>query len=174
MELLINKAKVEAILQVAVGVNEQEFNNYIREAQDFDLKPLLCEKFYFQLIENKGDSGVFQKALDGGSYEYEGANYETRGFADVLAYFTYARFYRKSNNVSTSFGFVTKTSPHSQPISTEEKNNMFYSYRKDAGTIYEDVKKFIERNISDYESWNDCSENCKEKKTSNFKTKVIK
>ena len=58
MELLINKAKVSEILQVAIGYNEDEFNVFIREAQDFDLKPMLCEKFYFELLEKKEDADV--------------------------------------------------------------------------------------------------------------------
>lgn len=174
MELLINKAKVSEILQVAIGYNEDEFNVFIREAQDFDLKPMLCEKFYHLLVKNKSDNDKWQKALDGGVYTYEGYEVEFRGLADVLAYFTQARFIRKSNNVSTSHGFVTKITPHSQPLTTDDKNNMYYKYKKDANIIFTDVKKFIERNISNYESWNDCNDNCNEVKKSKFKTRVVK
>ena len=174
MELLINKAKVSEILQVAIGYNENEFNVFIREAQDFDLKPMLCEKFYHLLVKNKTDDDKYQKALDGGKYIHDNYELEFRGLADVLAYFTQARFIRKSNNVSTSHGFVTKTTSHSQPLTTEEKNNMYYKYKKDANIIFADVKKFIERNISNYESWNDCNDSCNESKSSTFKTRVVK
>lgn len=174
MELLINKAKVSEILQVAIGYNEDEFNVFIREAQDFDLKPMLCEKFYHLLVTNKDDNDKWQKVLEGGDYTYDDYEVDFRGLAGVLAYFTYARFYRKSNNVSTSHGFVNKTTPHSTPLTLEEKNNMYYKYKKDANIIFADVKKFIERNISDYESWNNCNENCVESKSSTFKTRVLK
>jgi len=173
MELLINKVKVAEILQVAIGYNETEFNVFIREAQDFDFKPMVCERFYYELLQQKADAGAFQKVLEGGNYTNDGIEYYTRGIADVLAYFTYARFIRKANNVSTSHGFVTKTNPHSQPLSMDEKNNMYYKYKKDANIIFSDVKKFIEQNISDYENWNDCNENCTEVKKSTFKTRVI-
>lgn len=173
MVLLINKAKVSEILQVAIGYNEDEFNVFIREAQDFDLKPLLCEDFYFELLEKKEDA-EWKLLIDGGDYQYNGKNYSFRGIGDVLAYFTYARFYRKSGNVSTSHGLVNKTTPHSTPLTTEEKNNMYYKYKKDANVIFEDFKNFIERNISTYQSWNSCYEGCVQtRSTSGFQTRVI-
>ena len=172
MELLINKAKVAAILQVAIGFNDAEFEVFIREAQDFDLKPLLCEDFYFELVAKKEDE-YWKKLIDGGDYEFEEKPFFFRGFADVLSYFTYARFIRKSNGVSTSHGFVNKTTPHSTPLDTAEKNNLYYKYKKDANIIFEDVKKFIERNIETYPSWNECGNSCETVK-SGFKTRVIK
>ena len=69
-----------------------------------------------ELVKNKSDNDNYQKVLDGGKYDYDDYEVEFRGLADVLAYFTYARFIRKSNNVSTSHGFVTKTTTHSQPF----------------------------------------------------------
>ena len=174
MVLLINKDKVAAVLQVAIGYNASEFNVFIREAQDFDFKPLVCEEFYYDLIENREDD-VWKKIIEGGDYQYNTRTYSFRGLEDVLSYFTYARFILKSNNVSTSHGFVTKKSPHSEPLSLDEKRNHYYKYKSEANLILEDVKKFIERNISDYPSWNSCNDNCSgSSRTGGFKTHVIK
>ncbi|MCG8212923.1 hypothetical protein J2Q11_08705 [Tenacibaculum finnmarkense genomovar finnmarkense] len=173
MELLmINKQKVADILQVAIGYSEKEFNVFIDEAQNFDFKPIVNEKFYYELLSKKEDGDVWQKLLDGGPYTFEGSTYYTKGIAHVLAYFTYARFIRKSNNVSTSHGFVTKTNSHSTPLSLDEKNNMYYKYKADANIILTDIKTFIERNISDYPSWNSDT-NCTTKNKRRFKTSVL-
>lgn len=172
MELLTNKAKISQILQVAIGYDEQEFNVFIREAQDFDLRPLLCEDFYFELVA-KREEAAWTKLIDGGEYTYEENPFFFRGFADVLAYFTYARFILKCNYVSSSHGFTIKKTPHSEPMSLEEKRNMYYKYKKDANIILKDVSTFIERNIDSYSSWSSCDE-CSSTKTSGFKTKVIK
>lgn len=174
MVLLINKAKVSEILQVAIGYNDDEFNVFIREAQDFDLKPLLCEDFYYELMD-KIDEAEWKLLINGGGYTHNGKPRSFRGLGDVLAYFTYARFYRKSSNVSTSHGLVNKTTPHSVPLTTEEKNNMYYKYKKDANLIFEDFQVFMKRKSIDYASWNSCYENCDEpRRRSGFKTHVIK
>jgi hypothetical protein len=171
MELLINKNTVEQYLQVAIGVTEDQFNIYILEAQDFNLKTLLCEEFFYDLITKKEEE-VWKKLIDGGSYVYNGRNYMFPGIAKVLSYFTYARFILKSNVVSTSHGFVTKKSTHSEPLSIEERRNFYHSYRKDANTVFEDVKKFIERNVNDYPSWN-CNSDCSKTEKASFKSRVI-
>ncbi len=170
MILLTNKETVSKILQVAIGYNEKEFDVFVKEAQEFDLKPLLCEQFYSDLIHFE-----FEKTKDlieGGCYNYNGAHINFRGLKDVLCYFTYARFILKSNVVSTSHGFVIKKTPHSEPITLEERRNFYYSYRKDANIIFEDVKKYIERNLLDFPSWK-CDSNCDKPIKTTFKTRVI-
>lgn len=174
MVLLINKANVSAILQVAIGYSEADFDVFIREAQDFDLKPLLCDEFYYELLQKKDDP-KWKKLIDGGTYVKNGIDFHFRGLGDVLAYFTYARFIRKSNNVSTSHGFTQKTTPHSMPLPIEEKNNMYYKYKQDAHVIFSDFQKYIEGRTIDYPSWAGCRTNCGTTiRNTGFKTYVIK
>ncbi|GLB47752.1 DUF6712 family protein [Neptunitalea lumnitzerae] len=153
MELLTNKSKVAEVLQVSLGYGEKEFEVFIREAQDFDLKPLLDESFYFDLISNKNDEGQWQLLLEGGAYEYKGNTGYFRGFQDVLAYFVYARFILKCNYVSTSHGFTIKKTNYSEPVSLEERKNLYYKYQKEAHILLNDVERFIERNLEDYPSY---------------------
>jgi hypothetical protein len=172
MELLINKSDVAGILQVAIGYNETQFNVFIREAQDFDLKPLFREEFYIDLVEGR-ESDPFLNLINGGNYTYNDREYRHRGIKDVLSYFAYARFILKSDYVSNSHGFSKKTTPHSEPINLEERRNMYYKYRKDANFILEDVIKFIERNISDFPTWREDNE-CEPSNRGSFSTTVIK
>ncbi len=171
MILLTTKTNVSKSLHVAIGVSETDFNKYIQEAQEFDLKELVCEDFYSDLIYKK-DKPEWTKIINGGDYEHNGRKYTFSGIAKVLAYFTYARFILKSNISSNSHGFTIKTTPHSTPLPLEERRNFYHTYRKDANTIFEDVKKFIERNISDYPSWN-CGNDCTPLPKRKFKSKVI-
>ncbi|MFL0067766.1 hypothetical protein V2605_03455 [Tenacibaculum maritimum] len=171
MILLTNKVNVSKFLQVAIGYKESDFNKFIEEAQTFDFKELVCEEFYYDLLKKK-DEEAWKKLIDGGKYTYNERTYYFKGIADVIAYFTFARFILKAPVVSASHGFVIKETPHSKPLSLEERRNFYYSHRKDANTLFEDTKKFIERNISDFESWN-CDSDCSPKITSSFNTTVI-
>lgn len=171
MAQLITKAQAMAFLQIAVGVSDSEYNNFIEQAQEFDLKELVCEEFYNDLLKNKSEP-KYALLISGGDYEYEGKTYSFKGLVGVLAYFSYARFQLDSPAVSTSHGMVFKTTPNSQPVPLEERRNTYYQKRAQANTLFKDVTNFIERNIQDYPLWNSCSSGCSPKRFTG-KTKVI-
>jgi hypothetical protein len=169
--LLIDKSKVAAKLQVAIGYSDSEFNTFINEAQEFDFKPLVQEDFYFDLLAKKAEDS-YKKLIEGGNYDYNNRSYHFQGIETVLAYFSYARFVMNSSGVSTSHGMVVKTTPNSIPLSLEERKNTWYKKRQEANAMMVDVVKFIERNIADYPSWNE-AKNCTSKSNYGPKTKVI-
>lgn len=170
--LLIDKAKVTEKLQVAIGYSDSDFETYINEAQEFDFKPLIAEDFYFDLLKNKEEE-AYAKLIGGGDYDYKERNYSFQGIATVLSYFAFARFKLNSNAVSTSHGFVVKTTPNSEPLSLAERKNDYYEKQRQANLMMQDVVKFIERNIADYPLWN-ASKNCNSITSKGFKTKIIK
>ncbi|GLB53057.1 hypothetical protein NBRC110019_20970 [Neptunitalea chrysea] len=174
MELLTNKTKVAEVLQVAIGYNDAEFDVFIREAQDFDLRPLLCEAFYADLITNKEDGDIWQLLLEGGTYTFENRTYYFRSLQDVLAYFAYARFILKCNYVSTSHGFTIKKTNYSEPVPLEERKNMYYKYQKEAHILLDDVKRFVEKHTDDYPSYSGCKETSGKPHTGSFKTYIVK
>lgn len=119
MEALINKTDVEKRVQVGIGYNDKNFQQFTREAQEFDLKPLLCEDFYMSLF-SLSDADK-EKIFNGGEYEYNTKTYTYWGLSDVLSYFTYARFLMKSPIVSTTHGIVKKKTPESEPADLGEE-----------------------------------------------------
>lgn len=156
MDRLITKSTVAAKLQIAIGYDDAEFNSFIDQAQEFDLKPLLPENFYYDLVAGRA-SDPYKKLIDGGAYAYDARNYDFQGLASVLAYFTYARFVMNSSAVSTSHGIVVKKTPVSEPLPIEERKNIYYAKRGEAKAMFDDVRKYIDRNISLFPSWSDGS-----------------
>lgn len=49
MRLLVNKQECSKYLSVSLFRKDEEFNRFIREAQMFDLKELVCESFFQDL-----------------------------------------------------------------------------------------------------------------------------
>jgi len=174
MEPLIDKNKAAAILQIGIGVSEADFRVYVLEAQKFDLRERLCEDFFYDLLKNKAEEN-YVKLLNGGDYEYQDREYQSEGLNSVIAYFAYARFYMNSSGVSTTHGIVTKTNPHSQPVSHDEKRNVYYKKRQEANQIFDqDVVKFIERNIEDYPLFK-CDQECGSTTSiKSYKSQIIK
>jgi hypothetical protein len=172
MALLTNKTGVAATLQVAIGYDATEFDAFIREAQDFDLKPMLPEKFYFDMLKNATNPN-YVKLLSGGDYEFEGITITFRGIIKAVDYFSYSRFVLNSSAISTSHGFVVKNTPNSTPLSLEERKNIHYKKITEGNSILQDVIKFIERNAGDYPHYFDksCQNN---NNNSAFTTRIIK
>lgn len=156
MILLIDKAIVAEKLQVAIGYDTKEFNTFINEAQEFDLKPLIPESFFYDLLKNK-DVVLWKNIIDGGEYTHTvndtSRTYYHQGLASVLSYFAYGRFVMNSSAVSTSHGMVVKTNPNSTPILEPERKNFWYKKKEEANLLLDDVIKFIIRNKEDYPSW---------------------
>lgn len=169
--LLTNKTEVSELLQIAIGVEDKDFDKYIEEAQKFDFKKLVREDFYFDLLANK-DEEDWKKIIDGGEYDFNNRTYEFAGASAVIGYFAYARFYLNSSAVSTSFGIVVKNNPQSTPLSLEERKNVHYKKKEEANELMKEVVSFIERNIEKYPSWNENS-SCNNSKRSGFNTRVI-
>lgn len=169
--LLINKDIVASKLQVAIGYDSTEFETFINEAQEFDFKPLVEEDFYFDLLAKK-DETAWKKLIDGGTYPYNDRTYSFQGISTVLSYFSFARFKMDSSGVSTSHGFVVKTTPNSTPLVLEERKNAWYKKREEANLMMVDVVKYIERNIADFPSWNS-SKSCNSGYKSAPKTRII-
>ncbi|WP_353166448.1 hypothetical protein [Empedobacter brevis] len=170
MKLLINKQVLSKYFQIGQGVSEKDIEKYIQEAQELDLKPLLCEDFYFDLI-SKSIEEKYKKVIEGGEFDHNGQLRFFEGIERVISYFTYARMILKSNIVSTTHGFVTKKTDFSNEADFAQRKNYYYSNRKDANTFLENVKKYIELNIQDYPSWS-CHSKCSTVKS--YKSSVIK
>lgn len=171
MKLLINKDTVAVKLQVAIGYSDKDFETFINEAQEFDLKPLVEEDFYFDLL-SKNNEQNYAKLISGGNYEYKNRTYNFQGLETVLSYFAYSRFVMSSSAISTSHGMVVKTTPNSTPLSLEERKNFYYKKKTEANALMVDCVKFIERNIGSFPSWK--NDSCQIKKTTGFQTRVIK
>ncbi|MFV0377762.1 MAG: hypothetical protein ACK5JD_10740 [Mangrovibacterium sp.] len=169
MELLINKTDVEKYFQVAIGRKDAEFEKYIRQAQLFDLKKIMPEIFFYDLLKNKAEAN-YQQVINGAEYVYDGNEYEQEGLKAVLAHFTYGLYIFKSGIQDTSFGMVVKQSQQSEPVEYKERRDWYYEHKAQANQIWEDVKRFIERNIDDYPVWTDCTT---VRETRTFKTKLI-
>ena len=151
-DLIINKGTVQAHLQVAEGVDKQEFRRFIFEAQYIDLKEILCDTFYFDLVGNYADD-KYETLLSGGVYTYEDNTYHFEGLEKVLSYFTYGRFLVESPIQSTSFGVTRKSVEDSERVSLRELEALGQKHYDRALTVFKGVEQFLDRNTEIYTLW---------------------
>lgn len=128
---------------------------FIQESQDFDLKNLMGDAFYYDFVTNVADS-KYQDLLNGKVYVNDGSdNVQFKGVAAVLVYFTYARYVGKKNYTDTPFGLVTKKGESSEPIDNKAMSELALQARSGAMAFWNDVRAFlnITANSSVYPLW---------------------
>ena len=145
---LLTYNELQAIKPISAN-NAGKFDQLIIETEIKDLKPLLGYEFYQDLMSNP-DTEANGKLLDGGTFTVNGITYSFAGLKSVIAYFFYANYVMTSWYADTFTGFVTKSNEDSQPASQGDKKNLRDLAVETALQYWEDCKKYIEANSSDF------------------------
>jgi hypothetical protein len=137
-------------------VDEILINQSISDAEILDLKPLLGESLYNDLVTNV-NSQKYIDLMRGKSYNYNSQTYISNSLESVLANFAYARYILFSSYVDTPFGLVTKNSQDSQGVSSQSKNMMSKSAEQTAYAYFASIKDYLNRNTEMYPLWQSCT-----------------
>ena len=171
--LLINKNDFKEFKQLSRGVDIERIEHYITEAQDMDIRKLICDKFYFDIIKN-WQSPAYQKLIHGETYtDEEEIERKYKGLKPVLVYYAYSRYCMRGSVVDTSFGMVQKTSENSQPISGSEKRDMRDRSIQTALQYWLDVQKYLKDKEENFPKWKDCGDCSENAKRSTSKIEII-
>ena len=154
MTILWTQNEQQTIRPVSANNIDRKFNRLAELTQIKDLKPLLGYDMFQDLIQNPTETAN-AALLAGGTFTYNGVTYTFDGLKYVLANFFFAN-YVTDNLEDTYAGFVTKTGEDSQPASQGDKKNLRDMAVEAAMQYWEDCKRYIEANSSDFPYY-DCS-----------------
>jgi hypothetical protein len=125
---------------------------YILQAQICDLKPLLGEIFYQDLVTNFA-SANYQDLLNGKTYIIPNSgNYPIKfeGIKPILCYFAYARYIKRAGFKHTMTGLVAKNTPYSDPIEQNTLLRIANESMSIAGAYQKGLETFLYYNRSAY------------------------
>lgn len=159
MRLLVNRQECSKYLSVSLFRKDEDFNRFIREAQMFDLKRLVCEDL-FQDIMSETPANDYTLLLEGGSYTFEGRRYEFAGLKAVLAYFAYARYIFIGHQVDTPMGIKVKENQDATGVSQTERRDVRTMYKQQADLLWQDCERYLERVMGHTK---DCNSGCGER-----------
>jgi len=151
--MLIDKTEVRNHREISRGVRDEKINPFIEDAENLDLKPLLGDKLYFALIAAPTDAR-FVDLLDPKTYTYNDNTYQHQGLKKVLSIFSFARYQIHGSFTDTGFGFVSKKTQDSEPVSETQKRNLYTKERQTAVAYFNEVALFLSRNSDIYPEWN--------------------
>lgn len=158
--MIITLADIRKTRDVSSSVKEVRINQFIRDAELTDLRPLLGEVLYQDIVTNPTETarGSYPDLLDGATYSYSDYTYTHPGIKDVLVDLAYARYRFMGSDIDTPFSTVVKQSQDSQPTGATRNREIYSSIRKVAFAKWELVKDFLNRRAGEasgtsYEYW---------------------
>lgn len=122
---------------------------FATEAQDQDLKPILGEGLYYQLMATP-TATAYAELLNGKTYTYNGQTIYFEGIKTMIVYFFLARFIQNNAVNITRFGVVTKTLNQSQPVDAQVIRQVVNEMKSNAQTYKNDVERFLLQNQTTY------------------------
>jgi hypothetical protein len=128
---------------------------YITQAQNFDLKPLMGNQFYVDVVNNPASTENVL-LLDGGDYVYNNNTYTFTGLKAVIVMFAYARFLQNQNINVTRFGIVFKNNNDvSERVDTKTLQFAVTNAKDQAISYWNECIEFLCNNSTDYPLWGD-------------------
>lgn len=153
---LITYNQIAEYKLITSNINASKFDNLLIEAQELDLRPILGNELYLELIAENGNSPYpdkYANLLEGCTYTYNGKSYKHEGLIPVLAYFIYARFLAYAGSVATPYGVVQKTNDFSQPTSDKSISRQITQAKSAAMAYFDRVKLFLIHNKTIYTTY---------------------
>lgn len=149
--LLINRSDIVPYAQIAINAREEEtLQPHILSAQNIDIRPILGDALWTDLITNSVDA-KYQTLLNGGTYTNENGDVITfQGLKASISCYTYARYIMYKNAVDTPFGVVSKKTEFSEQADTKLIMSIASDKRNEGGLYLNNCILFLQANETDY------------------------
>lgn len=106
-------------IELPVEQELEQWQRYINEAQEFDLRPHLGDRFFYDLLANYSTT-AYQDLLNGvATYVFETYNYSYQGLKAAICYYAYARYLPDSPFKDTDFGLMRKKNEYSDHVDSK-------------------------------------------------------
>jgi len=143
--------------------------NYIKEAENFDLKPLMGEAFFYHFKTAVTTENTL--LFNGGTYtDSQGNTVQFSGIKAVLSYFAYARSVAQNSIQDTPFGQKQLQAEWAIPPSQKAIDYKINQIKSGAISYWHEVENFLNVKHMDYPLWKN---KCETKKITAQKIRKI-
>ena len=149
---LITYSDLTPYKHITANLSANKLSQFLQEAQEFDLRPLLGTELYIDLLDDAVASppfGIYEDLMNGSTYTKNSRKFKHEGLIPVLAYYTYARYIQSTGVNSTPSGMVQKTNDFSQPSPEKMIARQISQAQSGAKAYWERVQRYIIDNKTD-------------------------
>jgi hypothetical protein len=168
LTLLVVKADFAPHVQVSEHGNFAGLmNTHILHAQLYDVRPVLGDTFYADMVLNLTDPN-YVALLDGGEYTYQGKTYFFQGVKKAIVHYAYSRYALRGSVQDTASGLVKKANHSSETLDIKEYTKEAEYHKNLAVAVMNEVVLYLKRNTALYPAWTnrDCDANGTASRTS--------
>lgn len=149
---LITLTEFKAGREVSNTLPQKKFDPLLDDVEIIEIQPRLGLEFYADVVANPSDEKN-AALLSGGSYTYNGKEYQNPGLKAVIIDFTYAYLKSIGDYADTPFGTRVKNTQFSERPERNERKDLKGHYMRIAESKWQLVELFLNRNNSDYSLW---------------------
>ena len=107
-------------------IDHERILAYITEAEQMNIKPVLGDRLFLDILQNGEVNEQYKVLLNGGTYTAkDGGIYTFVGLKCCVAYFVFAKNVMVGDFQTTRFGVVMKESDYASHISTKERSDCY-------------------------------------------------
>jgi hypothetical protein len=134
-------------------LDPQRVDPYITEAQENDLRPIMGDAFFYDLITNI-ETTKYRELLKGKTYTKDGYTIFFPGLKPMLCYFALARIVQNNAVNITSFGITQKNIEGSQPVDQRLIGALVTELKDVANSYQTRLIDFVSENQTTYPLFN--------------------
>jgi hypothetical protein len=149
---LISLSDARKFCKISAKFDIELFNQILLDSQENDLRPLLGNELYNDLINDIDNDGNFTKysdLMDGCKYTFKSNNYHQLGLRIIISKFVFARIL-KDPSAASEYGYINPTNDWSNPSPDKIILRNIQDAESSAVSYWEMTKLCLMRNIKDY------------------------
>jgi hypothetical protein len=152
MNNILTATEIKNYKDIGNKIDENKINGIIEQAQLIDVKPLLGDRFYFDLMNNLSNP-IYQPLLDGSSFTYFDITYSHDGIKALLSDYFMSRYALSINTNFSPFGATTKTPQDGEIADRNSLKDISTQQTQLAGARWEIIRLYLMANTSIFPEW---------------------
>lgn len=152
MNNLLTPTQIQSFKDLGIKIDEKKIIPIIEQAQIVELKEVLGDRFYFDVIANKNNPD-YAPLLSGCSFTYFGVNYYQDGLNALLADYFMSKYILQVNTNLTPFGATQKLSNDSELADRNSLKDVSTQQLQLAGARWEIIRLYLNANPNLFPNW---------------------
>ena len=152
MNNILTANEIKNYKDIGNKIDESKINGIIEQAQLTELKSVLGDRFYFDLLNNLA-TAKYQPLLSGCSFTYFGITYQHDGIKALLSDYFMSKYVLQINTNFTPFGATNKTPQEGELADRNSLKDIATQQLQLAGARWEIIKMYLIASTLIFPEW---------------------
>ncbi|QIH37885.1 hypothetical protein G7A72_03300 [Flavobacterium sp. Sr18] len=152
MNNILTSTEIKNYKDIGNKIDESKINPIIEQAQLTELKSVLGDRFYFDLLNNLATT-KYQPLLDGCSFTYCGITYQHDGIKALLSDYFMSKYVLQVNTNFTPFGATNKVPQDGEIADRNSLKDIATQQLQLAGARWEIIKMYLNASTLIFPEW---------------------